>query len=140
MMRIGLSDAFVCVPVFREYPCSVSGCGDVFAAAFCLQTDRQRLMMSSAFFAARQRPPYSARMRAAADFIIYRKRYIHYEFEYMERKNLSIFNCPDYLPVRFLPGSVRDRLVYYTDKKAKASISVEHAIRPSESMINSFLS
>ena len=52
MVRIGLSDAFVCVPVFREYPCSVSGCGDVFAAAFCLQTDRQRLMMSSAFFAA----------------------------------------------------------------------------------------
>ena len=93
MMRIGLSDAFVCVPVFREYPCSVSGCGDVFAAAFCLQTDRQRLMMSSAFFAARQRHLYSTRMRVAADFIIYRKRYLQYEFEYMERKDLRFLTA-----------------------------------------------
>ena len=111
MVRIGLSDAFVCVPVFREYPCSVSGCGDVFAAAFCLQTDRQRLMMSSAFFAARQRHLYSTRMRVAADFIIYRKRYLQYEFEYMERKDLSIFNSPDHIPVRLFPGTVRNRLV-----------------------------
>ena len=53
------------------------------------------------------------------------------------------FTAGVWIPVpaeRMISTANRNQMFLCPDKKARASISVEHAITPSESMINSFLS
>ena len=47
----------------------------------------------------------------------------------MERENLSLFNSPDNLPVRFFPSAVRHCLVYYTDNIFRKDADHLHPLR-----------